>query len=178
MGFLTRTEFNSLEDLFVEQLKDLYDAEHRLVEALPKMAEAANASGLKNAFREHLEETRNHVTRLEQVFATIGIEAERETCPAMKGLVSEGSEMIDATRSNPAVKDAGLIAAAQRVEHYEMAGYGTARTFAQQLGLTQAADLLQSTLDEEAAADKKLTQLAVQKINVEALRGMAAKAYR
>jgi ferritin-like metal-binding protein YciE len=178
MGFLTRAEFNSLEDLFVEQLKDLYDAEQRLVEALPKMAEAANASSLKQAFTAHLDETRNHVTRLEEVFNSIGVEPERQTCQAMKGLVSEGSEIIDSKGSNPAVRDAGLIAAAQRVEHYEMAGYGTARTFAQQLGMAQAADLLQSTLDEEAAADKKLTQLATQKINAEALRGTTANAYR
>jgi len=178
MGFLTRTEFNSLEDLFVEQLKDVYDAEQRLVEALPKMADAAHSSSLKNAFIAHLEETRNHVTRLEEVFNSIGVEPERQTCQAMKGLVSEGSEMIDSKGSNPAVKDAGLIAAAQRVEHYEMAAYGTARTFAEQLGLSQAADLLQSTLDEEEAADEKLTQLATQKINAEALRGVAANAYR
>jgi ferritin-like metal-binding protein YciE len=177
MGFLTRTEFNSLEDLFVEQLKDLYDAENRLVDALPKMAEAATSSSLKRAFTEHLEETRNHVTRLEQVFNSIGLEAERQTCQAMKGLVSEGSEIIDSKGSNPAVLDAGLIAAAQRVEHYEMAGYGTARTFAEQLGMREAADLLQSTLNEEGAADKKLTQLAMQKINAEALRA-TAKTYR
>jgi ferritin-like metal-binding protein YciE len=178
MGFLTRTEFNSLEDLFVEQLKDLYDAEQRLVDALPKMADAASSSGLKNAFSEHLAETRNHVTRLEQVFSSIGVEPERQTCQAMKGLVSEGSEIIDSKGSNPAVRDAGLIAAAQRVEHYEIAGYGSARTFAEQLGMNQAADLLQTTLDEEAAADKKLTQLATQKINAEALRGTPANAYR
>jgi ferritin-like metal-binding protein YciE len=178
MGFLTRTEFNSLEDLFVEQLKDLYDAEQRLVEALPKMANAANSSSLRQAFTAHLEETRNHVTRLEQVFNSIGVEAERQTCQAMKGLVSEGSDMIDSKGSNPAVRDAGLIAAAQRVEHYEMAGYGTARTFAEQLGMAQAADLLQSTLDEEEAADEKLTQLATQKINAQALRSTPANAYR
>ena len=178
MGFLTRTEFNSLEDLFVEQLKDVYDAEQRLVEALPKMADAASSNSLKNAFSEHLEETRNHVTRLEEVFNSIGVEPERQTCQAMKGLVNEGSEIIDSKGSNPAVKDAGLIAAAQRVEHYEMAAYGTARTFAEQLGMSQAADLLQSTLDEEEAADEKLTQLATQKINAEALRGVPANAYR
>lgn len=178
MGFLTRTEFNSLEDLFVEQLKDLYDAEQRLVEGLPKMANAANSSSLRQAFTAHLEETRNHVTRLEQVFNSIGVEAERQTCQAMKGLVSEGSDMIDSKGSNPAVRDAGLIAAAQRVEHYEMAGYGTARTFAEQLGMAQAADLLQSTLDEEEAADEKLTQLATQKINAQALRSTPANAYR
>lgn len=177
MGLFTNVEFNSLEDLLVEQLKDLYDAEHQLVEALPKMAAAANSTSLRNAFLEHLDQTRNHVTRLEQVFSGIGVSPERETCKAMKGLVSEGSQMIDA-KGDPAVRDAALIAAAQRVEHYEIAGYGSARTFAEQLGMTQAADLLQSTLDEEGAADKKLTQLATQTINQEALRGAAARAAR
>jgi len=178
MGLLAKTEFNSLEDLLVDQVKDLYDAEHRLVEALPKMAEAANATALKNAFLEHLDQTRNHVARLEQAFNVMGVEPERETCQAMKGLVSEGSDVIDSKGSHPAVRDAALIAAAQRVEHYEMAGYGSARTFAEQLGLTQVADLLQHTLDEEGVADKKLTQLATEKINPEALRGTAARAAR
>jgi ferritin-like metal-binding protein YciE len=174
MGFLTSTEFNSLDDLLVEQLKDLYDAEHQLVEALPKMADAATSTSLRNAFLDHLNETRNHVTRLEQTFQSMDVLPERETCKAMKGLVSEGSQMIDA-KGNPAVRDAALIAAAQRVEHYEMAGYGSARTFAEQLGLADVADLLQSTLDEEEAADEKLTRLAIQKINVEALGGASAR---
>jgi ferritin-like metal-binding protein YciE len=169
MGFLTRTELNSLEDLLVEQVRDLYDAEHRLVEALPNMADAATSSNLKTAFLQHLDQTRNHVARLEQVFNSLGVEPKRETCAAMKGLVSEGSEVIRA-EGNPAVRDAALIAAAQRVEHYEMAGYGSARTFAQQLGFIEVAALLQSILDEEGAADKALTELAVRKINQDALR--------
>jgi ferritin-like metal-binding protein YciE len=177
MGFLSSTEYNSLEDLLVEQVKDLYDAEHRLVEALPKMAEAATSSTLQNTFLEHLEQTKNHVARLEQVFSSMGVKAERETCQAMKGLVSEGSEAIHAKGNNAAVRDAALIAAAQRVEHYEMAGYGSARTFAQQLGLTEAVDLLQSTLEEEEQADRKLTILAVQEINSDTLRSVASRAY-
>jgi ferritin-like metal-binding protein YciE len=168
MGFLTSTELNSLDDLLFDQVKDLYDAEHRLVDALPKMADAATSPHLKNAFLEHLDQTRNHVTRLEKVFATINLQPERETCAAMKGLITEGSQAIDA-KGNAAVRDAALIAAAQRVEHYEMAGYGSARTFAEQLGLMDAAELLQATLDEEAAADQKLTQLATQEINRQAL---------
>jgi ferritin-like metal-binding protein YciE len=176
MGFLTSTEYNSLEDLLAEQVKDLYDAEHRLVEALPKMAEAASSPTLQNAFLDHLEQTKNHVTRLEQVFSSIGVSPERETCQAMKGLVSEGSEAIHAKGSNPAVRDAALIAAAQRVEHYEMAGYGSARTFADQLGFAEAADLLESTLEEEQQADRKLTMLATQEINVNALRSTGARA--
>jgi ferritin-like metal-binding protein YciE len=159
MGLFGNNTFNNLNDLLIEQLQDLYDAEYRLTEALPKMRDAATSSELKNAFDMHLEETRNHVRRLENVFSQLGIEAERQTCPAMKGLIKEGQEMIDAD-GDPTVKDSALIAAAQRVEHYEMAGYGSVRTFARRLGLGSIADMLQMTLDEEAAADKKLTQVA------------------
>jgi ferritin-like metal-binding protein YciE len=173
MGFLISTEYNSLEDLLAEQVKDLYDAEHRLVEALPKMADAASSTELQDAFLDHLEQTKNHVARLERVFASMGVKAERETCQAMKGLVSEGSQAIHSKGSNPAVRDAALIAAAQRVEHYEMAGYGSARTFAEQLGFSEAVDLLESTLEEEREADKKLTTLATQRINADAMRSAA-----
>ncbi|HMF79300.1 MAG TPA: ferritin-like domain-containing protein [Bryobacteraceae bacterium] len=173
MGLFTNTEFHSLEDLLVDQLKDLYDAENRLVEALPKMAEAAYTPKLREAFSSHLAETRNHVARLDQAFTALGVPPERETCAAMKGLISEGSQVIDA-KGDLVVRDAALIAAAQRVEHYEMAGYGSARTFAQQLGLREIAALLQSTLNEEGGADKKLTELAVTQINVEALRSKTA----
>jgi ferritin-like metal-binding protein YciE len=159
MGLFSQNTFNNLNDLLIEQLQDLYDAEYRLTEALPKMRDAASSSELKNAFDTHLEETKGHVRRLESVFAQLGIEAERQTCPAMKGLIKEGQEMIDAD-GDPGVKDSALIAAAQRVEHYEMAGYGSVRTFARRLGLAQIADTLQMTLDEEGAADKKLTQVA------------------
>src|SRR5665213_2675968 len=118
MGLFTNIEFNNLEDLFEEQLRDLYDAENRLIEALPKMADAATAPELKQGFLTHLEQTRNHVARLEQAFASFDKTAERQTCQAMKGLIAEGSEVIGAT-GNALVKDAALIAAAQRVEHYE-----------------------------------------------------------
>jgi ferritin-like metal-binding protein YciE len=168
MGLFSSMQLNSLQDLFVEQLQDLYDAEQRIVEALPKMADAAHNGSLKSAFRQHLRETQNHVKRLEQVFQLVGQSAKSKTCDAMKGLVSEGSEVVSA-KGDPDVKDAALIAAAQRVEHYEIAAYGTARTFAQRLGKHEAVRLLQQTLDEEGATDKKLTALAEQGgINVKA----------
>jgi ferritin-like metal-binding protein YciE len=171
MGIFTSERFNTLNDLFLHELKDLYDAEHQLTEALPQMADAAASSDLRTAFNSHLLETREHINRLKQVFQRIGQEPERQTCPAMKGLVKEGSEAISAT-GDAKVKDAALIASAQRVEHYEMAGYGTLRTFARQLGLNDIASLLQKTLDEEGAADKKLTRIAESHINVEASQGV------
>ncbi len=167
MGLFSSEKLDSFETLFCDQLMDLYDAEQRLIKALPKMAEAAHNNNLRIAFQQHLRETQEQARRLEQIFQMLGRSAESKTCEAMKGLVSEGQEVIDAT-GDPNVKDAGLIAAAQRVEHYEIAGYGTARTFAQHLGHHQAAQLLQQTLDEEAATDKKLTQLAEQNINIKA----------
>lgn len=160
---------NSMEDLFINQIEDLYDAEKRITKALPKMIDAASSSNLKEAFQHHLTETEGHVTRLERIFSGLNRTPERETCEAMKGLLSEGEEMIKADGA-PDVKDAALIAAAQRVEHYEMSGYGTARTFAQRLGYTDAASLLQSTLREEMAADKKLTEVAESSVNVRAAR--------
>jgi ferritin-like metal-binding protein YciE len=159
MRLLSTTTFNDLNDLFLNQLEDLYDAENRLVDALPKMADAAASRELKDAFLGHLAETQEHVRRLEQIFGQIGQEPTRETCEAMKGLVREGAEMIDA-KGNPAIKDAALIAAAQRVEHYEMAGYGAVRSFAQRLGHPEIAQILQRTLDEEGEANKHLMQLA------------------
>jgi len=167
MGLFSSMKLDSFETLFVDQLEDLYDAEQRLVKALPQMAGAAHSPDLKTAFQQHLRETQGHVTRLEQVFQTMGRSAKSKTCDAMKGLVSEGSEVISAS-GDPDVKDAALIAAAQRVEHYEIAAYGTARTFAQRMGNREAARLLQQTLDEEAATDKKLTQIAEQHINLQA----------
>jgi ferritin-like metal-binding protein YciE len=164
MGMLSHNTFNDLNDLFVNQLEDLYDAENRLIDALPKMADAAHSPDLKNAFREHLAQTEMHARRLEQIFGQIGQEPTRETCEAMKGLIREGSEMIDA-KGSPAVKDAALIAAAQRVEHYEMAGYGAVRTFAQHLGHTEIARLLQQTLNEEGEANKLLTKIAETDVN-------------
>lgn len=163
MGLFSTT-LNSFDDLFVDQLQDLYDAEQRLTKALPKMAEAAHNASLKSAFQEHFRQTENHVRRLEQVFSQLGKSPQAKTCDAMKGLIAEGEEAISA-KGDPDVKDAALIAAAQRVEHYEIAGYGCVRTFAQRLGHPQAARLLQETLDEEAATDKKLTGLAERSIN-------------
>lgn len=168
MGLFSNMELNSLKDLLINQLEDLYDAEHRLTEALPKMADAASSPELKNAFTTHLQQTKGHITRLDQAFRHLGHTPARETCQAMKGLVSEGAEAISA-KGDSAVKDAALIAAAQRVEHYEMAGYGTTRTFAQRLGLGEVATLLQQTLNEEAQTDELLTRIAEQHINVQAM---------
>jgi ferritin-like metal-binding protein YciE len=165
MGLFSNNTFNSLNDLFIEQLQDLYDAENRLTEALPKMRDAATSSELKNAFDMHLQETQGHVRRLEQIFSQLGLAAERQTCPAMKGLIKEGSEAIDA-EGDPTVRDAALIAAAQRVEHYEMAGYGSVRAFARKLGLANIADTLQMTLNEEQKADETLTQIAEESVNL------------
>lgn len=164
MGLFTSLKFDSFDDLLLEQLQDLYDAEQRLVKALPKMADAAHSSALKAAFQDHLRETEGQVARLEQVFQALGQSARGKTCAAMKGLIEEGDEVIGAS-GDPAVRDAALIAAAQRVEHYEIAGYGTVRTFAERLGRADVARLLQQTLDEEGAADKKLTALAEDSIN-------------
>lgn len=164
MPIFSSTNLKSLDGLLVEQLKDLYDAESRLIEALPEMAEAASSTDLKRAFQSHLGETQDHVRRLDQVFNILGEGPETTTCEAMKGLLKEGKEMIEA-KGDPNVKDAALIASAQRVEHYEIASYGTARTFAERLGHVEAARILQQTLDEEGAADKKLTQIAEDSIN-------------
>jgi ferritin-like metal-binding protein YciE len=169
MGLFTSTEFNSLECLFVDQLQDLYDAEQRLTKALPKMANAASNTELSDAFNHHLAETEQQIKRLEQVFQIIGKDAEAKTCEAMKGLITEGEEMVQA-KGDDHVRDAALIAAAQRVEHYEIAAYGTVRTLARQLGQEMAADLLQQTLDEEGNADKKLTQIAEASVNRQAVR--------
>jgi ferritin-like metal-binding protein YciE len=157
----------SLKDLFLDQLKDLYHAENQLVKALPKMSKAASNPQLQQAFDSHLQETQGHVQRLEQVFEELGEPAKGKTCKAMQGLIEEGKEAMDED-AEPEVMDAALIAAAQRIEHYEMAGYGCVRTYAQQLGQKQAANLLQQTLEEEGAADKKLTKLAETLINVAA----------
>jgi ferritin-like metal-binding protein YciE len=155
-----------LKHLYVKQLQDLYSAETQLVEALPKMAEAASSSDLRAGFREHLEQTRAHVTRLEKIFGVLGESAEGDKCKGMEGLIKEGSEMIHEDVA-PEEKDAGLIAAAQRVEHYEIAGYGTAATYAELLGDEQAQELLQATLDEEKETDEKLTELS-ESINIDA----------
>ena len=167
MGLFTSTEFDNMQDLFLDQIQDLYDAEHRLTVALPKMEAAAHSTQLKDAFRVHLAETQNQIMRLERVFQLIGKSPKRKTCEAMKGLVTEGDEVVSA-KGDPDVKDAALIAAAQRVEHYEMAGYGSARSFAQRIGQDEAASLLQETLDEEGHTDHLLTQIAESSVNVAA----------
>lgn len=167
MGLFQRKHLDSFETLFLDQLHDLYDAEKRLCDALPKMAEAAHSPELQTAFRQHLIETERHVVRLERIFHELGQQPQRETCEAMKGLVREGDAVIDAS-GEPAVKDAALIAAAQRVEHYEIAGYGTARTFASFLGHSFAVEQLELTLDEEKATDVLLTEIAERWVNREA----------
>jgi ferritin-like metal-binding protein YciE len=150
---------NSLQDVFVDQIHDLYDAERQLVEALPKLAGAASHDKLREAFEHHLAETRGQLERLDEIIATLAIGAPSESCKAMQGLVAEGERIVSA-QGDPAAKDAALIAAAQRVEHYEIAGYGTARTLADELGHGDARDLLDDTLDEESNADKLLTKIA------------------
>jgi ferritin-like metal-binding protein YciE len=162
-------KIESMEDLFLEQVQDLYDAEKRLVKALPKMAEASTSQSLSQAFQAHLMETEGHVTRLESIFRMLGQEPKSHTCDAMKGLISEGEDMVSDIDESP-LRDAGLIASANRVEHYEIAAYGSARTFAETLGLREAASLLEQTLQEEKKADQKLTQLAESMVNEEALR--------
>jgi ferritin-like metal-binding protein YciE len=152
-------QMQTINDLFAEQLGDLYSAEQQLVQALPKMASAASHDELRQAFEHHLEETQDHVRRLEEIFGQSGITKPDTTCEGMKGLIREGEEIVNA-QGDPAVRDAGLIAAAQRVEHYEIAAYGTARTLADQLDLPEAKDLLDQTLDEESQADKLLTKIA------------------
>jgi ferritin-like metal-binding protein YciE len=160
-------KLESLRELLIDELKDLYSAENQLVKALPKMAKAAASPELKAAFEEHLEETKGQVDRLVTIFEQLEGSPKGKKCKAMEGLIEEGSEVIDA-EGEDSVKDAALICAAQKVEHYEMAGYGCARTFATLLGLDEVADLLQETLDEEGNADKKLTEIAETTINVEA----------
>jgi ferritin-like metal-binding protein YciE len=165
----TSLKLSSLRDLLLEELRDLYNAEQQLIEALPKMADAAKTSALKSAFKHHLEETKQHASRLEHVFAGIREKPAGETCEAMKGLIKEG-ELIIKAEGDADVRDAGLIGAAQRVEHYEMAGYGTARTLARRLGENEIASVLQQTLNEEGEADKKLTSIAESQVNVGAAR--------
>ena len=156
----------SLRDLFVIELSDLYDAENQLIKALPKLAKASASESLRGAFEEHLEKTKEHTTRLERIFADMDMPAKREKCKGMKGIVSEGNDLLK-KKLSPDVQDAGIIAAAQRAEHYEIASYGCARTYAELLQNRQAVDLLEQTLQEEKDADEKLTELA-QQINVEA----------
>ena len=163
-------KIKDLHTLMVHELKDLYSAETQSQKALPKMIEAANAPELKDAFTSHLAETKTHIERLESIFKELDYEPCGHHCDGMEGLLSEGKEMVEEDAPDD-VKDAGLITSAQRVEHYEMAGYGCARTFARLLGLNEIADTLQKTLDEEGAADEKLTRIAEGSINREAVNG-------
>ena len=167
-------EMNSLRDLYVEQLRDLYDAENQLVKALPKMATGSNSDELRQGFEEHLEQTRQHVQRLETIFEQLGEKPKGEKCKGMEGLVKEGSEALEEDMQED-VKDAAIIAAAQRVEHYEIAGYGTVRTYANLLGESEAEQLLEQTLNEEKETDAKLSELA-ENINVEAADGAESEA--
>lgn len=160
---------NTLRDLFLDELKDMYDAEQRLVKTLPKLAKAAHSADLTHAFEGHLQQTKEHVARLEEVFELIDESPKRKTCKAMVGLLEEGDELMK-EEGVEGLRDAALIAAAQKVEHYEMATYGCLRTWAEQLGEEKAASLLQKTLDEEGAADRKLTSISVT-LNMAAVSG-------
>ena len=168
MALFSSETLNSFEDLYVQQLRDLHSAETQLIEALPMMANAAAHPELKRAFQDHLEVTRQQKGRLDQIFRTLDQDPEGHTCQAMKGLIKEGNDIIKAD-GDAAVRDAGLIAAAQRVEHYEIAGYGTVRTFAERLGRTRDAELLQQTLDEESDTDELLNRLAMNVVNPDAV---------
>jgi ferritin-like metal-binding protein YciE len=156
-------KLSTIDKLFEDQLKDIYSAENQLVKALPKMAKKASSAGLKEAITSHLNETKHQVERLNEIGEALGIKISGKKCKAMEGLIAEGAEVIEAEGPGPVI-DAALIAAAQRVEHYEISAYGTARTLAEQLGHDDAVSLLQQTLDEESAADEKLTSLCEDEI--------------
>jgi ferritin-like metal-binding protein YciE len=155
-------KLSSLQDLYVDELKDLYNAENQILGALPKMAQAASSNELRMAFQEHEHQTRAQVERLDKIFDKLDMDPKGKPCRGIQGIIAEGDEFIQ-EKPDPAVMDAGLISMAQRVEHYEIAGYGSVRTYAQQLGLNEDANLLQQTLDEEGETDKKLTRLAEQR---------------
>jgi ferritin-like metal-binding protein YciE len=159
---------NNLQDLYVEQLQDLYDAEKQIVDALPKMVRHATTDQLRAGFEEHLEQSRQHVQRLEQIFTSLSINPGSEKCEAMRGIIKEGEELMG-KKAEQEVMEAGLIASAQRVEHYEIAAYGTVRTLAKQLGRNEDAEILERTLAEEKETDEKLTHLAQESINPKAL---------
>jgi len=164
-------KLDSLESLYLEQLKDLYSAENQLIEALPKMAEAAHSPDLQRGFTQHLEQTHKQAKRIEQIFNRHKESLDSKKCKGMEGLIKEGEEMIKEKNATPSVQDAGLIAAAQRVEHYEISGYGTVHRFAEMLGFQEDARLLKQSLDEEYATDEKLTEIAEKHINEEAIVG-------
>jgi ferritin-like metal-binding protein YciE len=161
-------KITSLEDLLVDELKDLYSAETQLIKTLPKLAQAAESEELRTAFEEHLEKTRGHAQRIEQISQDLSIKPQGKTCLGMEGLLKEGQELLDSEQVPQAAVDAGLIGAAQRVEHYEIAAYGTAAAHAQQLGFQKVVDLLNQTLAEEKEADQRLSNLAHNRVNVQA----------
>jgi len=163
-------KMKTLNDLFMHEIKDLYSAEKQLTKALPKMAKAASSDDLRTAFETHLQETEKHISRLEWIMGQFDIPTRVHKCKAMEGLLEEGKEILEEDMDED-VRDAALISAAQRVEHYEIAGYGCARTFAELLGHSEAQDTLQMTLDEEKATDEKLTEIAMQHVNAEAVGG-------
>ncbi len=160
-------KLDTMQDLFVDQVLDLYSAESQIVKALPKMADAATTPDLQRGFHEHLEQTKTHVDRLRQICDDLNIPINGSSCKGMEGIIDEGKDFVSA-KGDPVVRDAGLIAAAQRVEHYEISGYGTARTFANRLGYSKAAQLLEQTLTEEKQTDQKLTNLAEREVNQKA----------
>src|ERR1700757_316079 len=160
-------QLETLEDLYIHELKDLYSAEKQLIRALPKMAKAAKNQQLAAGFQQHLEQTKEHAARIEKILSEHKQSTRGSKCRGMEGLIAEGAEMIE-EEADPEVKDAGLISAAQRVEHYEIAGYGTVRTYAELLGDKEGAKLLQTTLQEEEETDKELTKVAKSAINVAA----------
>lgn len=164
---------SKLKEFFMDQLKDIYWAEQKLVKTLPKLSEAAHSPELKAAFDSHLAETENHVSRLEQVFTLLGEDAKAVECPALKGIAEEGEDIIDETEDDTAQRDVGLIFAGQKAEHYEIATYGALVQLAKDMGQSQVADLLSQTLNEEKKADQKLTELAMSGINREAIQEMA-----
>ncbi len=159
-------KLENLQQLFLKELRDLYDAEKQITDALPKMIEAAKYPELKTALRKHLDVTKQQISRLDRIFETLGEDPTGETCKGMKGVIKEGEEIVS-QGGDPSTVDAGIISAAQRVEHYEMAGYGTVRTYAELLGQQEVAKLLQETLDEEREADETLTEIA-RSVNLEA----------
>lgn len=161
--------FRTFRDLFEHEIRDLYSAEGQLTDALMKMARTASNPELRQAFNLHLEETRNHRDRVEKIGYMCGFDVRGETCEAMKGLIREGQQIIDSDNAEPDVLDAALISSAQRVEHYEIAGYGAARSYAHRLGFEEAADLLQQTLDEEKETNGKLNRIAEERINEAAM---------
>ena len=163
---LISTNVENLQQLFVEQLRDLYDGEQQITEALPKLIEKASNPQLKSALQEHLEITQRQIDRLDEIFDQLDEDAEGETCKGMKGVIKEGDDLVGKA-DDPAVRDASIITSAQRVEHYEIAGYGTVKTYARQLGKQDFARILEEILNEEKEADKKLTQIA-ESVNIEA----------